>query len=136
MIQEEKEGGRGFKVEDRRRFDDSGELKQEFKEKEKKAEAGRTQQSAGAHREEPPPELSFSTFVMGLSTQALMHLGEIPNPADHETRPDFESAREMIDILGILQKKTQGNLEPDEKALMETVLYDLRMRYVEKTTKG
>lgn len=136
MIQEEKEGGKGFKVEDRRRFDDSGELKEEFKENEGKADAPRAQQGSSTHPKEPALELSFSTFVMGLSTQALMHLGEIPDPTDHNTKADFEGARQMIDILGILQKKTEGNLEPDEKTLMETVLYDLRMRYVEKTSKA
>ena len=136
MIQDEKEGGKGFKVEDRRRFDDSGELKQEFKEDEEKTEVQHAPESSSARPKEPALELSFSTFVMGLSTQALMHLGEIPDPVAHDTKPDFESARQMIDILGILQKKTEGNLEPDEKALMETVLYDLRMRYVERTSKG
>jgi hypothetical protein len=136
MIQEEKEGGKGFKVEDRRRFDDSGELKQEFKEDEEKTEVRHAPESPGGRPKEPALELSFSTFVMGLSTQALMHLGEIPDPVAHNIKPDFESARQMIDILGILQKKTEGNLEPDEKGLMETVLYDLRMRYVEKTSKG
>ena len=73
---------------------------------------------------------------MGLSTQALMHLGEIPNPIDQKMESDLESAKQMIDILGILQKKTQGNLEPDEQALVDNVLYDLRMRYVERTSKS
>jgi hypothetical protein len=73
---------------------------------------------------------------MGLSTQTLMHLGEIPDPIDKKMEADFEGAKQMIDILGILEKKTQGNLESDEKALMENVLYDLRLRYVQKTTKG
>ena len=87
-------------------------------------------------RGEPLPEISFSTFVMGLSTQALMHLGEIPNPVDKKTNIDFEGAKQMIDILGILQKKTNGNLETDEQALIEDVLYNLRMRYLEMTTKA
>jgi len=83
-----------------------------------------------AHHDHAPHEMNFTTFVMGLSTQALMHLGEIADPeAPHA--PDLGAAKQMIDLLGILREKTTGNLEPAEEQLLSSMLYDLRMRYVE-----
>jgi hypothetical protein len=70
---------------------------------------------------------------MSLSTQVLMLLGEIPNPIDNTVRRDMVAAKQVIDILGMLKEKTRGNLESNEEALFENVLYDLRMRYVELT---
>jgi len=75
--------------------------------------------------------VTFSTFLLGLSTQALLHLGEIPNPTSGQVETDLIAAKQVIDILGILEVKTRGNLEEAEQGLVESVLYDLRMRYVE-----
>ena len=72
-----------------------------------------------------------STFVMGLTTQALMHLGEIPDPVHQGVMHDLPAAKQMIDLLGILRDKTKGNLDEAEEQLLGEVLYDLRMRYVE-----
>jgi len=79
----------------------------------------------------PPAEMTFATFVISLSTQALALLGEIPDPAG-ATQVDLASARQLINILGMLQDKTRGNLDTDEGALLEHALYDLRMKYVER----
>jgi len=81
----------------------------------------------------PPLDVlvTFSTFLLGLSTQALLHLGEIPNPASSQIETDLVAAKQVIDILGVLDAKTRGNLEQAEQELLESVLYDLRMRYVE-----
>jgi hypothetical protein len=79
---------------------------------------------------EPHPEINFTTFVMGLTTQALMHLGEIADP-EHPAPPDLAAAKQMIDLLGILRDKTTGNLDAAEDQLLASMLYDLRMRYVE-----
>jgi hypothetical protein len=76
-------------------------------------------------------EMSFSTFIMGLTTQALMHLGEIPDPAHQNLAHDLPAAKQMIDLLGVLRDKTKGNLDAAEEQLLGEVLYDLRMRYVE-----
>ena len=76
-------------------------------------------------------EMSFSTFVMGLTTQALMHLGEITDPVEQRVAHDLPAAKQMIDLLGILRDKTKGNLDAAEEQLLGEVLYDLRMRYVE-----
>jgi hypothetical protein len=84
----------------------------------------------------PLPEITLSTFIMSMSTQVLMLLGEIPNPADNTTRRDMAAAKQVIDILGMLKEKTRGNLESNEEALFDNVLYDLRMRYVELAKSG
>src|SRR5262245_25644806 len=75
--------------------------------------------------------VTFSSFLLGLSTQALLHLGEIPNPAGGQAETDLVAAKQVIDILGMLEAKTRGNLEQAEQGLVESVLYDLRMKYVE-----
>lgn len=74
---------------------------------------------------------SFATLVLSLSTQALMCLGEIPESPGAEPRQDLGVARHVIDLLGVLEKKTEGNLTEDEHALLERILYDLRMRFVQ-----
>ena len=79
----------------------------------------------------PPGPVNFSTFVIGLSTQALLHLGEIANPMTNAVERDLEAAKHVIDILGILQEKTRNNLDAGEETLLSSVLYDLRMRYVD-----
>jgi len=91
----------------------------------------------GAHGEargEPPtqdlPTLDFSTFVLGIIGTALVHLGDAPNPEGGAER-NLLLARQDIDLLGLLQEKTKGNLTGDEERLLEQALCDLRMRYVE-----
>jgi hypothetical protein len=75
--------------------------------------------------------VTFSTFLLGLSTQALLHLGEIPNPVSGQVEPDLIAAKQVIDILGMLEAKTRGNLDQPEQGLVESILYDLRIRYVD-----
>jgi hypothetical protein len=75
-----------------------------------------------------PPDLSG--LLLSLASTALMHLGA-PGP-DGQTAPiDLPRAQEMIDLLGVLERKTTGNLTPDESALLTNILYTLRLRYVE-----
>ncbi len=76
------------------------------------------------------PRLDFSTFVLGLIGTAYVHLGDAPTPGEPEER-DLIMARQDIDLLGLLQEKTKGNLTGDEERLLEQALCDLRMRYVE-----
>lgn len=77
-----------------------------------------------------PFEPSFGTLLISLSTQALMHLGEIPDLEGGDARRDLAAARHIIDLIAVLERKTQGNLDADEAALLERILYDLRMRFV------
>lgn len=151
---EEEQQSRGFKVQDRRRFVDAEPGSERAERDDERAPAGAPPPQADApgpgvvSSASPPPlggddadpaaggeapfgEMSFSTFVMGLTTQALMHLGEIPDPVEQRVAHDLPAAKQMIDLLGILRDKTKGNLDAAEEQLLGEVLYDLRMRYVE-----
>lgn len=81
------------------------------------------------------PQIDFSTFVLSLSHSALMHLGDAPNPEDNQVRQNLPLAKQNIDLLGLLEDKTKGNLTGDEERLLHSVLFDLRMRYVEESKK-
>jgi len=85
--------------------------------------------TASASNNFPLPDIDFSTFILSLSTSAMMHLDETPLPQGTVLR-DLEMAKQTIDILGILKDKTKGNLTPDEKRLLDELLCDLRLRYV------
>ena len=79
----------------------------------------------------PLPEPDFSSFISGLGMQALLLLGELSDPeAKDEIKPDYQQARHIIDLIDMLRKKTEGNLEREEANLIENLLYDLRMRYL------
>ncbi len=138
---EEQQGSRGFKVEDRRRFTDAGVAREDDPEVPPPPD---TPQAASTARESPSAtqatdhhagshEPDFSTFLLSLSTQALAHLGEIPDPFTKQISVDLDAARQMIDILGILKEKTKNNLDSAESQLMEHLLYDLRLRFVERS---
>jgi Domain of unknown function (DUF1844) len=156
VSEEEKDQAKGFKVEDRRRFSAEGELKPEHRGPEQadsktstasgsapaasSSEAlsrdQKTQDSTRAsQRRESAPEITFATFVVGLSTQALVHLGELPDPQSNQSAPDLPAAQQLIDIIAMLESKTRGNLDHDEQAMLESILFDLRMKYVERARR-
>lgn len=76
-------------------------------------------------------EISFAAFLMSLSTEALVHLGEVADPSSGRQQRDLAMAQQLIDILGMLRDKTRGNLDHDEHSLLDAILFDLRMKYVE-----
>ena len=77
------------------------------------------------------PRLDFNAFVLSLGSSALIHLGEAPDPVSGKTQdPDLPLAQQSIDLLALLQEKTRGNLNEDEARFLDTLLYDLRVRYV------
>lgn len=80
-------------------------------------------------------EMNFTTFMLSLATSAQVHMGLIPNPETGEPGRDLPYAKQTIDILGILEDKTKGNLTDDESRLLAEVLFQLRMIYVD-ITKG
>ncbi len=90
--------------------------------------------------DEELPAPTFATFVLSLSTSALLHMGAIEDPApaapgQAEARePNLPMARHTIDILEMIKQKTLGNLEPQEEELLIGVLHDLHMRFVEAGT--
>ena len=81
------------------------------------------------------PDPDVNTFVAGLCTQALMALGEMENPLTGERRQDPDEASYLIDIVAMLHGKMQGNLAPDEEQFIQSMLTDLRLRYVNATSR-
>ncbi len=81
--------------------------------------------------------ISFTTFVLSLSTAALQHLG-VTATGDRKERPEvnLEAAQQTIDILEMLEEKTKNNLSDEESKLLSTLLYDLRMRFVEASREA
>lgn len=75
-------------------------------------------------------EISFSSVIMSLATQALIQMGEVPPPEGVPAEKDLEGARQTIDIIAMLEKKTRGNLDDSELKLLEEVLHQLRMSFV------
>ena len=82
------------------------------------------------------PEITFSTFVLSLSSSAAMSMGGYQDPVSGHVPKNLEIAKQSIDILGLLAEKTKGNLNDDEQKLLDSSLYELRMRYVEELKKG
>ncbi len=79
---------------------------------------------------DPLPEINLATFILSLSGSAMFHIGEIPNPETGKTEKNLPLAKQSIDIIEMLKEKTKGNLDSDEEKLLDNVLYDLRMKYV------
>ncbi len=78
------------------------------------------------------PEISFISFVLSLATTAAIHLGDLADPATGQTlEVNLEGAAQMIGILTLLEEKTRGNLTAEERQVLEQVLYELRMRFVQ-----
>lgn len=82
-------------------------------------------------------DLTFTTFVISLASSAAIHFGDVPNPeTGTRTEPNLDGASQMIDILALLEQKTRGNLTAEERQVLEQVLYELRVRYVQATGGG
>ena len=73
---------------------------------------------------------SFVSFMMSIASNAASALGMMEHPVTHQRDVDVELGKHWIDVLGMLQKKTAGNLTPQEKRMLEGLLADLRMQYV------
>ena len=78
------------------------------------------------------PQITFSLFVLSLSASAEIHLGQLPPPGSRTPGPpNLKEAAHLIEVIAMLKEKTAGNLDESEEQLVDAVLYDLRMRYVE-----
>jgi hypothetical protein len=137
MADEKNESG-GFKVVDRRSFTAEGSPREENPSEARNSEARKSVEKASQPHiiESPEPEPSdeasgFETLVSFLSTTAMFQLGLMPGPGGERIPADMANAQRTIDLLQVLQDKTQGNLSPDESRLLDDVLYELRMTYVE-----
>lgn len=122
-----------FKVVDKRRFDEEGHEKEGIKseeplknQEEKNAPSPKDDSSL---KERPP--INFSLFIQSLAHQAMMGLGIVPWPDSKLIRKELNLARETIDLLHLLKTKTTGNLDKDEEALLNGLLYQLQVAFVE-----
>ena len=98
---------------------------------------GSTPASPGAAEagpeEEGLPQARFDLFVSGLAVEALVALGDMAHPATRKQTMNLPHAKYLIDLMGILEEKTKGNLNVDEGKLLNDTLYQLRMRYLSKS---
>ncbi|MSQ77600.1 MAG: DUF1844 domain-containing protein [Nitrospiraceae bacterium] len=83
------------------------------------------------HSHEPHPPVTFASFVFSLSTSALMLMGEQLDTRQGKIPVNLPQAKEIIDILSVLEAKTKGNLNQEEQAMLTDMLYALRMKYVD-----
>ncbi len=92
----------------------------------------------GSGEEDVLPSIDFTTFIASLSHSALMHLGEAPPLEGHAAETNFPLARQTIDLLGVIEEKTKGNLTGEEERLLSHTLFELRTRFVElsRAAKG
>ncbi len=136
MAEEEK----GFIIKDKRTFSSEGEGRSTEDSRETPAEKGEDKEAAKPEveseidEEAQLPEVNFSTFIFSLSSSALLHFGEIPDPTTGAKKKNLPMAKHTIDIIAMLEEKTRSNLTSDEEQLMKNILYDLRMRYVKEKT--
>jgi hypothetical protein len=77
--------------------------------------------------------MDFSAFILSLNASSLIHMGEIPDPHLRERHVDISAAKHTIDILELLKEKTVGNLDEGEDKLLDDILYNLRLKYVQHT---
>ena len=81
--------------------------------------------------------VTFTGFVLSLASTAAIHFGDIPDPATgRKGEPNLEAASHMIELIAMLQEKTRGNLIEPEERLLDDLLYELRMRFVQATQGG
>lgn len=150
MAKDNETDAQAFKVVDHRRFNPDGSEKDYEGEKTPLPRSPEADPSAGqkdplsktsepsreAGAEHPEPgQISFSDLVLSLAASAQIHLGVSPSPFSQQVEKDLSQAAQNIDLLGILEKKTKGNLSAEEAQLLEAILADLRMRYVEEMKK-
>ena len=136
MSEEEK----GFVIKDRRALDDKGELKEKSSKDEQEKKAPEEEIKKEIREEEartpPLPEANFTSLIFSLSSTALFHLGDISDPQTGEKKTDLPLAKHTIDIIAMLQEKTSGNLTDEEQKFTESILADLRWRFVKAREGG
>jgi len=99
----------------------------------KASEPGTESEPAHAGRDPLDDPASFMSLIMSLASNAAASLGMMPHPVTGETGVDLKTAKHWIDVLGMLEKKTRGNLDPQEDQVLESLLADLRMQFVSFT---
>lgn len=133
-MKKEKKGS-GFVVKDKRLFAESGEVRpQEEPQAPAATEAPKIQESSQTTPEQVSdyPPITFTNFVLSLSTSALFHFGDFPDSEGGKAQKNLPAAKQTIDILDMINEKTKGNLNENENSLIQGVLYELKMRYVKE----
>jgi len=131
------EDKKGFTIRDKRastQTDERGKGEAPKVEAASSGEAGKAEKET-RERAAELPEITFSSFILSLSTSVLVHLGEVPDPLTQKPDRHLPLAKQTIDLLGMLKEKTRGNMTEDEEKLMDHVLADLRWRYI-REAKG
>ena len=122
----------GFTVKDRRIF---AEKDEDVKNKEAKDEPLKQEAKDEPLKQEPQaplPEINFATFIFSLNASAMLHLGVMEDPATGKKVKNLPLGKQTIDILGMIEEKTKGNLSKEEENLLKNILYDLRIIYVKE----
>ncbi len=125
----------GFIIRDKRGRSDAEETESPLSEE--KADSGPKPDDTSPTSETtgtPHPPLTFSSFVFSLGSSALMLMGEPLDPQQPNPPVNLPQSKEIIDILSMLEEKTQGNLSTEEASVMRDMLYTLRMKYVSATS--
>jgi len=133
---------KAFVIKDKRIFDESGEARAEDLKKEETAGDNKSKKKSlekddqARIQEDYFPEVTFSSFVLSLSTTVMYHLGDFPDPATNKAEKNLAAAKQTIDMLNMIKNKTAGNLDIAEKELLEGILYELMIRYVKEKEAG
>ena len=142
MSEEKNVEGKGFVIRDKRQFTTEGEAKTEAdvphdtKTSETADKAETAKDTSQESKDIPLPEINFATFVLSISSSVLLHFGDVPDPISGKKERNLPMAKQTIDILGILKEKTNGNLDKEEEQLLDNLLHDLRLKYVQECKKG
>lgn len=128
MADADKKAG-SFTVTDRRSFGAEGENKDEAPTTTQEKPPAAPARTPEAPRSLPPAD--FATLVLSLGSSAVMYMGEAPDPEGKTPTRNLPMAKNAIDLLTVLQEKTKGNLTAEEEQILESLLFDLRLRYVE-----
>ena len=95
------------------------------------------EQQGGESQGQDGSGISFAAFVLSLAHTAAVHFGDVPDPSTGTTHPpNLQAAQQMIEILALLEQKTRGNLTAEERQLLEQIVYELRLRYIDATRSG
>jgi hypothetical protein len=132
---EEEKKGSGFVVKDKRLFSESGDENPKDEQSASVVEEPKPspqQTQSGETDEANYPPVNFTNFVLSLSTSALYHFGDFPDPEGGKTPKNLPAAKQTIDILDMLNEKSKGNLNENETNLIQGVLYELKLRYVKE----
>jgi len=127
-----------FIIKDKRIFAEGDEAQPIEEEKEKPLDEATAEESESAAAQEQErtdyqlPKINFATFIFSLNHSVLVHLGVMDDPTSGKKVRNLPIAKQTIDILGMLEEKTKGNLAEDEEKMLKNILYDLRMIYIKE----